>query len=184
MSKVQAASRSREEIASAIRAFSDADWARLRAVARRYAIGRPIEWEDLLQESMRRAIDGRICPSHVDVVKFLAEAMRSIAHGESELVEHRLVLVAKTGDELGVADPNPHAEDMLISEQSAATLRKDVLALFDDDPVARDIVEGIMELMSPEELRELTDLGQTDYDSKRRLIRRRIDKAYPRGKTP
>lgn len=167
-----------------------ADWARLKLVARKYANGRPIEPDDLLQEAMQRAIDGRVCPIHVDVVKFLAEAMRSIAHGETEKAEHKLVLVpiAKTGDysaeALAVADPVQSVEERMTSEQNAAAFRQDVLALFDDDPQARDIVEGTMEDMTAEELRELTGLSQTAYDSKRRLIRRRIDKAYPQGWKP
>lgn len=37
---------------------------------------------------------GRVCPVHDTVVKFLKETMRSIAHGESEKVENRLVLVS------------------------------------------------------------------------------------------
>lgn len=184
------ATRSRDEIASAIHLLTAADWARLKLVARKYANGRPIEPDDLLQEAMQRAIDGRVCPTHVDVVKFLAEAMRSIAHGETEKAEHKLVLVpvAKTGDHpaevLAVADPAQSVEERMMSEQNAAVFRRDVLALFDDDPQARDIVEGTMEDMTPEELRELTGLSQTAYDSKRRLIRRRIDKAYPQGWKP
>jgi DNA-directed RNA polymerase specialized sigma24 family protein len=185
-----AATRSRDEIASAIRAFTVADWARLTLVARKYSASRPIEPEDLLQEAMQRAIDGRACPTDVDVVKFLAEAMRSIAHGEAERVEHKLVLVPvrKTGDypaeALEVPDPAASAEECMISEQSAATIRRGLLVLFEDDPLARDIVEGTIEGMTAEELRELTSLNQTDYDSKRRLIRRQIDKAYPQGWKP
>jgi RNA polymerase sigma-70 factor (ECF subfamily) len=186
-----AATRSRDEIASAVRTLTAADWARLKLVARKYAAGRPIEPDDLLQEAMARAIDSRACPVHVDVVKFLAEAMRSIAHGEGEKAEHKLVLVPvpKTGGDyppeaLGAPDPAPSAEANLISEENAAGIRKALLALFDDDPQARDIVEGTMEDMTAEELRELTDLSQTAYDSKRRLIRRRIDKAYPQGWKP
>ncbi len=185
-----AATRSRDEIACAIRAFTPADWARLRAVAQFYSAGRPIDAKDLLQEAMARAIDSRACPAHIDVVKFLAEAMRSIAHGESEKAEHRLVLVrAPKGEDLPaegmvVPDPTLSAEGRMLSEEGAATIRQAILALFDDDPVARDIVEGTMEDMTAEELRELTGLNQTAYDSKRRLIRRRIDKAYPQGWKP
>lgn len=185
-----AATRSRDEIASAIRTLTAADWARLKMVAQKYAAGRPIEPDDLLQEAMARAIDSRACPAHVDVVKFLAEAMRSIAHGEGEKAEHKLVLVTvpRTGDyppeALAAPDPAPDAEDSIISEENAAGIRKALLALFDDDPQARDIVEGTMEDMTAEELRELTGLSQTAYDSKRRLIRRRIDKDYPQGWKP
>lgn len=191
MSTGQAATtRSRDEIATAIRTLTVADWVRLKLVARKYASGRPIEPDDLLQEAMARAIDSRACPAHVDVVKFLAEAMRSIAHGEGEKAEHKLVLVPvpKTGDyvreALAVPYPAPSAEASLISEENAAGIRKALLALFDDDPQARDIMEGTMEDMTADELRELTGLSQTAYDSKRRLIRRRIDKAYPQGWKP
>ena len=184
----QAAARSRDEIVAAIQGFSAADWARLKKVARRFAAGRPIEPEDLLQEAFARALDSRACPPHVDVVKFLAEAMRSIAHGEAEKVEHRFVLVARAVDEfpeaLDVRDRMPSAEETLLSEESASAIRSAILSLFDDDAQARDIVEGTMEDMKAEELRELTGLDVTAYDFKRKRIRRRIDKAYPRGWKP
>jgi DNA-directed RNA polymerase specialized sigma24 family protein len=146
--------------------------------------------DDLLQEAMTRAVDTRNCPAHVDVVKFLAEAMRSIAHGEGEKAENRLVLVPvpKTGDypaeALAMPDPAQSAEARLISEEGASGIRRELLGLFDDDQQARDIVEGTMEEMTAEELRELTGLDQTAYDCKRRLIRRRIDKAFPQGWRP
>jgi len=185
-----ATSRSRDEIADAIRTLSPAEWARLRKVAARYAFGRPIEAKDLLQEAMARATDGRTCPAHVDVVKFLAEAMRSIAHGEAEKVEHRLPLVsvAKTGDHqseaLNYPDQALNPEERMLHEEEAERIRHELLALFDDDPVAQVIVEGIMDGMEGEELREFTDLDETAYDSKRKLIRRRIDKKYPEGWKP
>lgn len=185
-----ATTRSRDEIASAIRALTPADLARLRKVAQHYAAGRRVEVNDLLQEAFVRAIDSRACPTDITVVKFLAEAMRSIAHGEAEKVENRLILVsvAQTGqhemDALDFPDAAQNAEAGLISEQDAAAIRRALLALFDDDPVARDIVEGSMEEMTAEELRELTGLDKTAYDSKRKLIRRRIDKAYPEGWKP
>lgn len=185
-SSLSAANRSREEVEAAIRAFSPADWARLRKVASYYS-RREIEAKDLLQEALTRALDGRNCPTRVDVVKFLAEAMRSIADGEGEKVEHRLVLVsiahecAQRDEALSYRDPSQSAEAAMISEAEEAQIRKDILALFDDDPVARDIVEGTMEGMTAEELRQLTGLDKTAYDSKRKLIRRRIDKKYPEG---
>lgn len=190
MSTGQLATRSRDEIASAIRALTPAEWARLKLVARKYAAGRPIEPDDLVQEAMVRAVDSRVCPAHVDVVRFLAEAVRSIAHGEGEKAEHKpmLVPIAKTGEPtaevLAVPDPTLGAEARMISEENAARVRKTILALFDDDPQARDIVEGTMEEMTAEELRDLTGLSQTAYNSKRRLIRRRIDKAFPQGWKP
>lgn len=137
---------------------------------------------------MARAIDSRTCPADVDVARFLAEAMRSIAHGENEKSAHKLALVqvSKTGEALveAVATQTPNAEAGMISEEDAACIRAAILALFDDDPQARDIVEGTMEDMTAEELRELTGLSQTGYNSKRRLIRRRINAAFPKGWRP
>lgn len=182
--------RSRDEIAEAIRMLTAAQFARLKAVSRYYSFRRPIEPEDLLQMAFASAIDGRQCPAHVDVVRFLAEAMRSIAHGESEKVEHRLILVPvpKTGEQqdrnVEFPDTRPNAEEQMIIEENAAAIRDATLRLFDDDRQARDIAEGTMADMSVEELRELTGLNQTAYDSKRRLIRRRIDKAFPKGWKP
>ncbi len=190
MSTGQLAIRSRDEVVSAIRTLTPMEWARLRLVARRYAATRPIESDDLLQEAMLRAVDSRVCPAHVDVVRFLAEAMRSIAHGESEKSEHKLKLVpvAKTGEPgaetLGVRDPVPNAEARMISEEGAAGICGAILALFEDDEEAQYIVEGIMEEMTADELRELTGLSQTAYNSKRKLIRRRINNAFPEGWKP
>jgi RNA polymerase sigma-70 factor (ECF subfamily) len=39
----------------------------------------------------------------------------------------------------------------------------------------------MMEEMDALELQELTGLDSTAYESKRKKIRRRIDKAYPKG---
>lgn len=187
-----AASRSRAEIADAIRAFTPAEWARLKKIAAKYADGRPIEPDDLLQEAICRAFDveGRHCPTHVDVVRFLAGAMRSIAHGEGEKVKDdpKLVAIANYGDqEDGAADPpdsSLNAEDVLSRRYEANIVRSNILLLFDDDPAIRDMVEGIMEDFTVAELRELTGFDEVTYNSKRRLIRRRIDAEYPKGWMP
>jgi DNA-directed RNA polymerase specialized sigma24 family protein len=185
--------RSRDGIAAAIRSFTPADLARLRMVARRYSFRRPIEPDELLQEAYLRALDSRACPAHVDVVKFLAEAMRSIAHGEAEKVEHKATFVsiaATDGSEdqaCSVPDEADDAETKIIAAQRAersVAVHATIVALFDDDPTAKLVLEGMMEEMTVEEVRELTGLDKTGYDSKRKLIRRRIDKEYPEGFKP
>lgn len=182
--------RSRDEIAAAIRSLTAADLVRLRSVARKYAFRRPIEPDDLLQEAYVRALDSRACPAHVDVIRFLAEAMRSIAHGEAEKVEHKVALVpiAKTAGPAeeadSIRDETDDAETQMIAAQQAEmciTVHAAVIALFNDDPIAQLVLEGMMEEMTAEEMRELTGLDRTAYDSKRKLIRRRIDKQYPEG---
>lgn len=183
------AHRSRDELADAIRGLSDADWNRLRKVAESYARNRPVEPKDLLQESVRRALEGtRICPVHIDVVKFLAESMRSIAHGEKVKGDNQpvLVTIAKHGaDEFTVDPPDPRLdpEQLLTSHQETTAFKASLLATFEDDSTAQIIVEGIMEGMEGAELQDLTELDKTAYETKRRLIRRRIDKKFPEGWT-
>jgi DNA-directed RNA polymerase specialized sigma24 family protein len=184
--------RSRDEIAAAIRLLAPADLARLKMVARKYAFGRPIEPDDLLQEAYLRALDSRTCPAHVDVVKFLAEAMRSIAHGEAEKIEYKRTFVPiATGEQedeaRSVSDETGDPETQIIIAQWAekcVAIHASILALFDDDMTAKLVLEGAMEDLTAEAVRELTGLDKTAYDSKRKLIRRRIDKQYPKGLEP
>ena len=109
--------------------------------------------------------------------------------GEVEKAKIRpsLVLIASYGDQDDGAedplDPAIGVEDWLAHEQHAAGVRREILAQFDDDPLARDIVEGRLEDMSADDLRVLTGLDRTAYASKLKLNRRRIANKYPRGWT-
>ena len=194
MSLGQAAStRSRDEIAAAIRAFTPADWARLKRVAAKYAFARPVSPDDLIQEAFLRALDTRVCPADVDVVKFLAEIIRSVADGEAEKIEHKakLVPIANTGGPgdlvYDIADEASDAEALLLEAEHAercVAAHAGLITLFDDDPTAQLILEGMMDDMEGEELRELTGLDKVAYDSKRRAVRRKIAKHYPNGWKP
>jgi DNA-directed RNA polymerase specialized sigma24 family protein len=185
-----AAVRSRAEIESAICAFTNADWARLRSIAHAYALPRRIGAEDLLQEALLRTLDTRKCPTGVDVVRCLAQIMRSLAHGEIEKAKSRPAIAspARSDDPqaalLNLRDPSPSAEEEMIARETYADIHRGIKALFDDDPEAWVIVVGIMEGLSAAELRDLSGLGETAYDSKRKLIRRRINKAFPEGWKP
>ncbi len=152
-----------------------------------------MEAEDLLQEAFRRALDGeRKCPVSVDAVRFLAEAMRSVANGELKRAKRRppLVPLPAPGDPAASVpepmDPTPDAEEQLADEEGnrRERQRKQIIGLFADDLAAQVIVEGLMEEGTRgEDLRALTDLDQTAYQSKRRLIRRRIER-FLRGPKP
>jgi hypothetical protein len=138
--------------------------------------------------SFRRAfaepLDGRKCPVSVDMVRFLAEAMRSIRDGELKRAKRRPVLVSppppEGAQEQDAIDSAPNAEERLAAaDEDGARERKrqQVIGLFADDLAAQVIVEGMLEGTRGEDLRALTDLDPTAYQSKRRLIRRRIEKA-------
>lgn len=173
------------EVEDAIRLISDAGWHRLKRVARHYSFGR-LDADDLLYEALSRTLDGRrTCPAGVDVVRVLAEAIRSIASSSFKAAARHPELhpvddvEVEEGDDTARQGENP--EQKMISDQEADRIRTAVVSLFDDDENAQAIVEGEMDGMSREELCELTGLHGQALDSKRRLIRRRINGAFPEG---
>lgn len=178
---------SREEIEKAIRGLPPAGWVRLRKIAGVYSRNRRPDDEDLLQEAFARALDGsRKCPVHVDIVKFLAEAMRSIASDSAKARSRHpelraLPLAGEDGLLFDPPDSRPNAAEELEDRQEIHRIKAAVLELFADDLVAQTMAEGMMEGMEGEELRATTDLSTTGFASTRRLIRRRIDTAYPDG---
>lgn len=178
---------SREEIEEAIRSLPPAGWLRLRKIAVVYSRGGRLDDEDLLQEAFARALDGsRNCPVQVDIVKFLAEVMHSIASDSAKTRVRRPELQAlPLADETGLLFDPPdcrlNVEQASEAAQETEWIKTAILELFADDLVAQTMAEGFMEGMEGDELRATTDLSTTAFASKRRLIRRRIDNAYPDG---
>jgi hypothetical protein len=178
-SKADVSVRSRDEIETAIQSLADAQWIRLRKAAEYFAWVYDIEAKDLLQEAFCRALAGdRKCPKHVGVVKFLVEAMRSIANGEGQRVENQVDKDAIDAPDVVdlLKDSTQRADEAMIEVEKEEETRQSVLGLFPDDPHARDIADGILAGYSGQELRELTDLDETAYASKRRYMSRKIGK--------
>jgi len=188
----QPATLSPAEVAASIRALPAAAWYRLDRIAAYYARACPLEADDLRQEALDRALTGiRKCPIDVDVVRFLGEAMRSVASDSVKAQKRKATQAGGTGLSLvtledaeainSIVSPSATPEAALIAEEEARRIRHAILDLFADDVVAQTIVEGDMEGMEAEEIRNLIGLDKTAYASSRRLIRRRIDKAFPEG---
>ena len=98
------------------------------------------------------------------MIPFLAGVMRSIAwdwqverHNESVEV-----------NEVGYEDQTAAAKIDALK----------TVALFDDDPIAQKMVIALLDGARGEELRELSGLTKTEYESKRAKIRRRIEKVW------
>ena len=132
----------------------------------------------------------------MDVIRFLAEAMRSITSDKAKSARRqdegqanhsglrlRLPSAEVEDADLGV-ESSPSPEDALADEQETARIKGAILRLFDDDLIAQAIIEGDMEEMEAEDIRSLTGLTKVAYASKRRFIRRRIDQAFPQGWKP
>ena len=182
-----------EECKAALAALSQAEMIRLRRAADQLVGDGVMGRDDLIQESYCRVLAGsRPWPSDARLLPFLINVMKSVVSSERQkrrrsekdgsAVRAPLSLHDAGGLVIDAEDPDPNIEERLVANAGAAEFRREMLELFADDEVAQIFVEGIAEGMQGEELRQLTDLDQTAFNSKRRLIRRRIDN-YLSGRT-
>jgi RNA polymerase sigma factor (sigma-70 family) len=161
-----------------------ADLLRLKVIARLHARGLPpdVGWSDLLQEAFARVLDGsRSPPEAVPFVAFLSGVMRSIkeqhwrrarkgARQNSKLLAE---LDAEPAGDGEFPDPAPDPERSAIAIQEMDAINQ----LFADDPAARQIIAGLYEGWTPEEVCSTYAMSKTDYDSTRRRIRRALVRA-------
>src|SRR5262245_37294250 len=178
------------EVKRSIADLTAAEWLRLHKVARALCRAASFEADDLLQEAFQRALDGtRQCARTLAIVHFLAGVMRSIASDWRKARRRRpeMSLVTEAGTlqdvVLRISDNSPIADEVLAVNEEAARLKEAIFALFADDFLAQHLLAGIMDGLAAAQLRCLTGLSETEVASKRRLIRRRIDKACPKDWT-
>ena len=154
------------EIIREIKALRDGEKIAIVKIARLYARRTRYEYEDLLQEAYSRALDGRRAWTRgVPAVQFFGGIIRSLAwEWKNEFVNEEIDL-----DDEGAQERGTIAKIDLMK----------IMALFDDDPIAQRILEGMMEGVKGEELQELNGLSQTEYENKRKKIRRRLEKLAP-----
>jgi hypothetical protein len=176
------------EVADRIRSLSDADKIRLIRASNYLSFGGARAPADLRQEAIRRAIAGtRKCRSDLSIIAFLKGAMRSIAWADRRTISRASKLAAVPNDgptsntASNGADPRVSAEEMILERDRLTEIREGILSLFDDDAAARLLADGMMNEIEGEELRNLLELTEVEFASKRRLVRRRIDKAFPKG---
>jgi DNA-directed RNA polymerase specialized sigma24 family protein len=154
---------SQAEILLAVQSLTVSNKTALIRVARAYARKTSYGHEDLIQEAYMRVLDGkRGWPKNVAAVPFLCGVMRSIAWDW------------RAEDHDGNADV-----ELIGYEDRTAAARIDmqkIVEFFNDDPIAQTIIIGMMEGARGEELRKVSGLAQTEYESKRTKIRRRIEK--------
>lgn len=181
-----------DALAKEISELSVADSLRLKKASEYHSRLTRYSSSDLLQEAFARVLEGvRQCGDELGLVPFLIGVMKSIAssdrksqkrHPESSLLKQgREDDAGRNNIEIDLQDESPTPEQIAISRQQVANIRQNFLTLFEDNLVAQTVLEGIMEGMDPSEIQELTGLDVTSYASMRRLIRRRIDKAFPGG---
>jgi DNA-directed RNA polymerase specialized sigma24 family protein len=153
--------------ALALKLVTAMDLLRLKAVARLYARGLPPEvgWSDLLQEAFTRVLDGsRTCPEGLPMLPFLAGVMRSIRAEHYRRARRHAAHPPEEGDR------PPDLERSLM----AMDLLTEIYRLFTDDPRSLQVLEGLFEGLSPEQIRSKYDMSKTDYDSTRKRMRRTL----------
>jgi DNA-directed RNA polymerase specialized sigma24 family protein len=154
---------SHAELIAIIQALTEADKIALMKIARLYATRTPFDPDDLLQEAICRVLSGkRVWARGAPFLSFFVGVMRSIAW-EWKNESHEEVVDAH--------DPRCGESPMLASIDMTK-----IVAMFADDLVAQKIVIGMMEGVRGEELQRSSGLGKVEYESKRRKIRRRIEK--------
>jgi RNA polymerase sigma-70 factor (ECF subfamily) len=176
------------EVTEIIENLSDADFLRIKKISQYLSYGGARSPAELRQEAIKRALGGtRKCPRRLEIVPFLYGTMRSIASADRKAIGRspELHLVPKQGSSAGSildgVDPRLSPEDRILKDEEFYELKNAILPLFDDDPVAQTLAEGMIEGMEGQELREFVGLNEKDFATARRLIRRRIDKAFPHG---
>jgi RNA polymerase sigma-70 factor (ECF subfamily) len=170
--------------ALALQLVSDCDLLRLKVIARLHGRSLPpdLSWADLLQEAFARVLDGsRAIPPRVPPVAFLAGVMRSIKaehwRRRRRATQQQPVLATEyqglAADSVDACDPHPDPERWLMAAQQLEAIG----ALFAQDPVALQIIAGLGDGFTPEEIRSTLGLSKTDYDSARRRMRRALIRA-------
>jgi RNA polymerase sigma-70 factor (ECF subfamily) len=178
-----------QDIEEALSSLSEADLLRLDKAAIHYSFPSRYTPKDLLQQTFSKVLDGsRSYKKGINILAFLIKTMQSLASSdcksqkrkpECRLDPERPGNPDVTQDNSSDIGQSP--EDILIANDSAAHIKGKILKLFDDRLEARMVMEAIMEGMNRTEIQELTDLDDKNYDSTRRLIRRRLEKAFPEG---
>lgn len=164
------------EVALAVAALGDADFARLGQIARLRARGLVgVDWQDLLHDAVQRAMDGtRRWPSHVPFTVFLREIIRSLASEawRRQVREKRPAFDAGDDNEALHQVPGdlPDPECLAIEQD----LVRRVETLFADDMVAFELLKALADELSPKEIQERLGITSVEYDSTRRRIRRKI----------
>ena len=177
-----------DDVRAALDALGEADYVRLEKFARyrvrglgRRASGRT--HEDLLHEVMADSLDPekRRWNKDVSLVRHLIGAMRSISsHWKEQFdadeprLESELVRTTEEGELLSpldlVGSDAPGAERTVEARQRLEQIEK-ILA---GDRIVSDILDGMRAEMSPNDIREVLGLTQTEYETAMKRLRRHV----------
>jgi DNA-directed RNA polymerase specialized sigma24 family protein len=138
------------------------------------------EPDELVQEAIYRVLAGmREWPRDLEKLGFLAGVIKSIAGDRKRALGQTLKRTVPLNEEREVGEARRGLMDYEGTEARGIRAKLDVkriMTLFDDDPIAQKIVMGMVDGARGEELEQASGLSPTEYESKRKKIRRRIEK--------
>jgi len=165
---------SADQVSYAIASMTAAEKTRVEKVARYFAnsMSEYGWYKDLINETALRALEGRRAWLHGQTpAEFYAKTMRSIVFEWRE--KRKADGEARREAALTAPEADSTEEEIRFAER-----KKKVLAEFDDDPVARQIVVGMMDGRRGEALRLLSGLDPVGFASAQKRIKRRLHKFF------
>jgi len=187
-----------EEICEAVESLTEPEVGRIYRAAQYALFG--TEYTDpneLLGEAVQRTLEGvaakegRHWPKDVNFVAYLIRTMQSIAEGSSSSISQfrtvRLEAIAGQDGNIelalaqqGFSSPDVVEQAMELEETNerqarAATDAALIEAHFANDEETQYLIMGDKDGMTPSEIRAVSGMGQTTYDTARRRFRRGLN---------
>ena len=110
-----------------------------------------------------------MAPRALEKLRFLAGVIKSIAGDRKR--EQALKRTVPLDEEREVGDEGTEVRGI-----RAKLDVKRIMTHFDDDPIAQNMLMGMADGIRGDELEQASGLSPTEYESKRKKIRRRIEK--------
>lgn len=156
---------------------------------------------ELLNEAIMRAMSGavgekgRAWRKSINFMAFLVTCMRGIANDSAKSYQQtrvkrieELATEANSGEEVLAAKGHLHSshEDAIIQleeiQERLSKAKADVEVIenhFANDSEVTWLIMGVKDGMGPHEVREVSEMTQTHYDTAKRRFRRGLDKLFP-----
>ena len=174
--------RSAEEFADAFRSLDRVQMAAIRQSLAGLAVIARSGQDDLLHEVFLRVLDGRRSwPADVELPVFVYQTARSVAGAEArgrKRSPYRSA-VSVNGEDGSVlhhgSHPHDTPEDNVAAMEMLRRAEAEFYEMCQGDEAAEMILLGIQEGLEGEALREMTGLSITEFSSKRRWVRRRLN---------
>lgn len=170
------------ELKLGLEALSKADWIKLGKASEVLCWGLPCEGQDLLEEVLCRALEGkRNCPEDVPVLIFLIQAMKSLVSAYLKMRRHNALdqaIMSNPEDQEELAFLLDGKGDLATPEELliAKKTLEQIDSTFTGDETAQMVLMGKLDGLSPSEIQQICDLGPVAYASTLRSIRRKLDK--------